>query len=60
MTKVDEVVSHLKNINGAYDALNRIKDNIENCKDGEYSYDRCFNNILELTNVALDYIRREL
>ena len=28
MTKVDEVVSHLKNINGAYDALNRIKDNI--------------------------------
>ena len=60
MTKVDEVVSHLKNINGAYDALKRIKDNIENCKDGEYSYDRAFNNILELTNVALEYIRREL
>ena len=59
-TKVDEVVSHLKNINGAYGALNQIKRNIENLEAGEYSYDRAFNNILELTNVALEYIRKEL
>ena len=60
MTKVEEVTKCLKNINGAYDALLRIKDNIENVKDGEYSYQRAMNNILELADVALEYIRREL
>ena len=60
MTKVEEVTKHLKNINGAYEALKQIKKNLEDVKCGEYSYDRCFNNILELTNVALEYIGKEL
>lgn len=60
MSKVEEVTKHLKNINGAYEALRKIKDNIENCKNGDYSYQRCFTNITELANVALEYIRREL
>lgn len=60
MTKVEEVTKHLLNINGAYLALKQIKLNLENCKDGEYSYDRAFNNILELTNVALEQLGREL
>lgn len=60
MNKVEEVTKHLLNINGAYDAVKRIKDNLENCKDGEYSYDRAFNNILELANVAIEHLEREL
>ena len=50
----------IKNIKKVYEILVRIKNNLENVEDGDYSYDRCFNNILELTNVALEYIRREL
>ena len=60
MNKVEEVTKHLKNINGTYHALKQIKRNIENLEAGEYSYDRAFNNILELTNVALEYIQIEL
>jgi hypothetical protein len=50
----------LKNIKRVYEILVRIKNNLENVEDGDYSYDRCFNNILELTTVALEHIRREL
>jgi hypothetical protein len=50
----------LGNIKKVYEILVRIKNNLENVEDGDYSYDRCFNNILELTTVALDYIRRKL
>jgi len=60
MTKVEEVVKQKLNINRTYECLMRIKDNLENCKAGEYSYDRAFNNILELANVALEHIEKEL
>lgn len=60
MDAVQQVVNKLKNINGAYSALVQIKLNIEKCKDGDYSYDRAFNNIIELTNVALAHIQKEL
>ena len=60
MNPVEEVVKHKLNINRTYECLKRIKENLENCKDGEYSYNRAFNNILELASVALDHIEKEL
>lgn len=37
------------------DIIKQIKKNLDNCQDGDVSYQRCFNNILELTEVALDF-----
>jgi len=57
---VEEVVKHKLNINRTYECLKRIKDNLMNIEAGEYSYDRAFNNILELASVALEHIEKEL
>ena len=57
---VEEVVKHKLNINRTYECLKRIKENLENCKAGEYSYDRAFMNVLELASVALEHIQEEL
>ena len=60
MSQVEEVEKNKLNINKAYECLRQIKKNLENCKDGEYSYNRAFNNIAELTSIALEHIYKEL
>jgi hypothetical protein len=45
----------MDNVEKVVECLKRIKLNLENCKDGEYSYDRAFNNILEIADVAIEY-----
>ena len=60
MNPIEEVVKHKLNINRTYECLNRIKENLINIEAGEYSYDRAFNNILELATVALEHIQEEL
>jgi len=57
---IQEVVKHKLNINKTYECLKRIEKNIQDVKDGEYSFQRAFNNILELTDVALEHIYKEL
>ena len=60
MNPIEEVVKHKLNINRTYECLKRIKENLINIEAGEYSYDRAFNNILELATVALEHIQEEL